>query len=43
MAHSTATRAATSTWQIDPVHSSIEFSVKNMMMTTVRGRFKEFH
>jgi polyisoprenoid-binding protein YceI len=43
MAHSTATRAATSTWQIDPVHSSIEFSVKHMMMTTVRGRFKEFH
>ena len=36
----TATRAATS-WQLDPTHSSIEFSVKHMMMTTVRGRFKE--
>jgi polyisoprenoid-binding protein YceI len=43
MAQTTATRAATSTWQLDPVHSSIEFSVKHMMMTTVRGRFKEFH
>jgi polyisoprenoid-binding protein YceI len=43
MANTTATRAATSTWQLDPVHSSIEFSVKHMMMTTVRGRFKEFH
>jgi polyisoprenoid-binding protein YceI len=42
MAQSTATRVATSTWQLDPAHSSIEFSVKHMMMTTVRGRFKEF-
>jgi polyisoprenoid-binding protein YceI len=32
-----------STWRLDPAHSSIEFSVKHMMMTTVRGRFKEFH
>lgn len=29
------------TWQLDPTHSSVEFSVKHMMMTTVRGRFKE--
>ena len=29
------------TWQLDPAHSSVEFSVKHMMMTTVRGRFKE--
>jgi polyisoprenoid-binding protein YceI len=28
------------TWQLDPAHSAIEFSVKHMMMTTVRGRFK---
>jgi len=26
---------------MDPAHSSIEFAVKHMMMTTVRGRFKE--
>jgi polyisoprenoid-binding protein YceI len=37
---STATQTATSTWQLDPAHSSIEFAVKHMMMTTVRGRFK---
>lgn len=42
MTPTTATRVATSTWQLDPAHSSIEFSVKHMMMTTVRGRFKEF-
>jgi polyisoprenoid-binding protein YceI len=33
--------ADTSTWQLDPAHASVEFSVKHMMMTTVRGRFKE--
>lgn len=42
MASTTTTRAATTTWKLDPAHSSIEFSVKHMMMTTVRGRFKEF-
>jgi polyisoprenoid-binding protein YceI len=30
-----------STWSIDPAHSSVEFSVKHMMFTTVRGRFKD--
>ncbi len=30
------------TWQLDPAHSTIEFSVKHMMFTTVRGRFKSF-
>lgn len=29
----------TTTWQIDPAHSSVEFAVKHMMFTTVRGRF----
>ena len=29
-------------WEIDPAHSSIEFAVKHMMFTTVRGRFKDF-
>lgn len=41
MASSTAAKAGTTTWQLDPAHSSVEFSVKHMMMTTVRGRFKE--
>lgn len=31
----------TSTWQIDPAHTAVEFSVKHMMFTTVRGRFKD--
>ncbi|HEX8173102.1 MAG TPA: YceI family protein [Thermoanaerobaculia bacterium] len=28
-------------WQIDAAHSAIEFAVKHMMFTTVRGRFKD--
>lgn len=36
-----AKQTGVTTWQLDPTHSSIEFSVKHMMMTTVRGRFKE--
>ena len=31
----------TAIWKLDPAHSSVEFAVKHMMMTTVRGRFKE--
>lgn len=31
-----------STWIIDPAHSSVEFSVRHMMVTTVRGSFGEF-
>jgi polyisoprenoid-binding protein YceI len=26
-------------WTLDPTHSQVEFSVKHMMFTTVRGRF----
>jgi polyisoprenoid-binding protein YceI len=29
-------------WQIDPAHSEIEFSVRHMMITRVRGRFDSF-
>src|SRR6185312_12080356 len=36
----TTSTATITTWQLDPTHSSVEFSVKHMMMTTVRGRFK---
>jgi len=35
-----AVQAETIIWELDPAHSSIEFLVKHMMMTTVRGRFK---
>lgn len=34
-------QAGVTTWQLDPAHSSVEFAVKHMMMTTVRGRFKK--
>jgi polyisoprenoid-binding protein YceI len=27
------------TWQIDPAHTSVEFGVKHMMISTVRGNF----
>jgi polyisoprenoid-binding protein YceI len=29
------------TWEIDPNHTTVEFAVKHMMFTTVRGRFKD--
>jgi len=31
--------AGRTTWAIDPAHSSVEFSVRHLMITTVRGRF----
>jgi polyisoprenoid-binding protein YceI len=37
-----STQPATSTWAIDPAHSSVEFAVKHMMVSTVRGRFRAF-
>ena len=40
MAGGPAGGVAVTTWQLDPAHSSVEFAVKHMMMTTVRGRFK---
>ena len=41
MATQKAAHIGVPTWQLDPAHSAVEFSVKHMMMTTVRGRFKE--
>lgn len=32
----------TGTWNIDPVHSTVGFSVKHMMVSKVRGTFDEF-
>jgi len=32
--------AATTTWQIDPAHTSANFSVRHLMISTVRGEFK---
>jgi len=33
--------AATSNWQIDPQHSSAQFSVRHMAISTVRGAFNK--
>lgn len=30
-------------WNIDSAHSSVEFSAKHMMISTVRGRFTQFN
>jgi polyisoprenoid-binding protein YceI len=39
MSTMTATRTATTTWNIDPVHSVAEFKVKHMMISNVKGQF----
>ena len=38
----TGSPATVSTWTIDPVHSGVEFAVKHMMVSTVKGRFGSF-
>ncbi len=38
---STAT-TTTRNWVVDPTHSTIGFSVKHLMMTTVRGEFEKY-
>jgi polyisoprenoid-binding protein YceI len=35
----TTTTSSPTTWQIDPAHSLLEFAVKHMMFTTVKGHF----
>ena len=39
MANTTATRSAGSVWAIDPAHTTVEFTVRHMMIAKVRGRF----
>jgi polyisoprenoid-binding protein YceI len=29
------------TWEIDPAHSTVEFSIKHMMVSTVKGQFEK--
>ena len=36
------TQLTAGTWAIDPVHSSIEFAVRHLMVSKVRGRFDNF-
>ena len=38
----TQTWTRTSTWTIDPTHSIAEFAVKHLVVTTVKGRFRDF-
>lgn len=39
MTTTVATPTGTTTWKIDPAHSHIEFAVRHMMISTVKGRF----
>jgi polyisoprenoid-binding protein YceI len=36
------TTLPTGTWQVDPIHSSVEFHVKHLGIATVKGRFNAF-
>jgi polyisoprenoid-binding protein YceI len=42
MTAAATTELSTGTWAIDPVHSSIIFSVRHLMVSKVRGRFDTF-
>ena len=35
-----APQPTTTTWNIDPVHTTVEFKVRHMMITNVKGHFK---
>lgn len=39
MTERTMEQQGTTTWTLDPAHSQVEFVVKHMMITKVRGRF----
>ena len=41
MSTAVQTAAGRTTWAIDPAHSSVEFAVRHLMITTVKGRFTE--
>jgi polyisoprenoid-binding protein YceI len=38
----TTTLVPAGTWEVDPAHSSVEFSIKHMGIANVRGRFADF-
>ena len=38
----TAYPATTTTWTVDKTHSNVDFQVKHLMISTVRGHFREF-
>jgi len=39
MTTATTPATGTTTWAVDPTHSLVEFAVKHLMISTVRGRF----
>jgi polyisoprenoid-binding protein YceI len=41
MSTGTETTAAATTWKIDPAHTNAEFSVRHLMISSVKGRFAE--
>lgn len=40
-AQSGQVEAGVARWEIDPVHSEVEFSVRHLMVSTVKGRFAD--
>jgi polyisoprenoid-binding protein YceI len=42
MTATATSQLSSGTWAIDPVHSSISFSVRHLMVSKVRGRFDKF-
>jgi polyisoprenoid-binding protein YceI len=38
---STVSAPSTTTWKIDPAHTNVEFSVRHLMIATVKGRFTD--
>src|SRR5712692_6599362 len=41
MSTQAVTAPSRTTWTIDPAHSPVEFAVRHLMITTVRGRFTD--
>src|SRR5258705_6593124 len=41
MTTQTETPGTTTTWELDPAHTHVEFGVKHLMISTVRGRFSD--
>jgi polyisoprenoid-binding protein YceI len=37
----TASATPATVWKLDPTHTSVEFSVKHLMISTVKGRFAD--
>ena len=42
MSTATAENIAAGKWSIDPVHSTVAFAVKHMVVATFRGRFEQY-